>query len=749
MNINLEIARQAAKRWQDHSAERERNEEKIKSGEITDIEPQERIKARLDRLVMNAAREQMRVAEVATVAAEAGTATSGGATSLIERIGFERVIGKADFLNVSFLELALAVSRFVGRINIKISRMQSVGFGTGFMVSPRLLLTNNHVLSTKQDAVHSEVEFDYQYDRFGRLLPVVNYSLEPNTFFITDRELDFTLVAVSQKAVQANVELKSYGWSRLIGDEGKALIGDSLNIIQHPRGEAKQISLRSNQLLNLLENFAHYETDTEPGSSGSPVYNDQWEVIALHHSGVPKTQGGQLLAVDGSVWRDGVDDPDKLAWVANEGIRISRIVNFIKRENLSSEQANLRRELLELEPQHPIIAAIRAEEEAKKQSGEKGQSVSVPPKDGNFQSGRDSKFDGAITFTVPLQITVQLGTPQPLPAAAQISPASDAAANDDRVKGNQSVSINTGGMNADTSASDVSEPLDSAELREALAALEESRNRPYYDEEADTSARDEYYRDISVDNLDERELFQALNDLLKRTHHNKINYRPATHVYPWVDLRETGSQLRLKSIYSGREFDARELIEADFRVEHERSKLREMLMKESSFGGMELDRQLSLLEASLPFNCEHVVPQSWFAKKEPMRGDLHHLFACEVGCNSFRSNIPYFDFPDFEETVREACGKREENKFEPATGKGIVARATLYFMLRYPGEINQTTKEYKAERILTLLKWHRDNPVNRYEKHRNAAIHEKQGNRNPLIDFPEWIDRIDFTQGLG
>ncbi|MCE0446644.1 endonuclease [Streptomyces tricolor] len=39
------------------------------------------------------------------------------------------------------------------------------------------------------------------------------------------------------------------------------------------------------------------------------------------------------------------------------------------------------------------------------------------------------------------------------------------------------------------------------------------------------------------------------------------------------------------------------------------------------------------------------MPQSWFAKREPMRGDLHHLFACEPECNSFRGNIPYTDFP--------------------------------------------------------------------------------------------------------
>ena len=81
-------------------------------------------------------------------------------------------------------------------------------------------------------------------------------------------------------------------------------------------------------------------------------------------------------------------------------------------------------------------------------------------------------------------------------------------------------------------------------------------------------------------------------------------------------------------------------------------------------------------------------------KREPMRGDLHHLFACESGCNSFRGNIPYFDFPDFEEAVREECGKRVANKFEPAGGKGAVARATLYFLLRYP-EIDASTAEYE------------------------------------------------------
>lgn len=83
--------------------------------------------------------------------------------------------------------MALAVSRFVGRINIRSRPGRTAGFGTGFMVSPRRLLTNNHVLRTERDALYSEVEFDYQYDRYGRLLPVVVYRLEPETFFITSK----------------------------------------------------------------------------------------------------------------------------------------------------------------------------------------------------------------------------------------------------------------------------------------------------------------------------------------------------------------------------------------------------------------------------------------------------------------------------------------------------------------------------------------------------------------------------------
>ena len=150
----------------------------------------------------------------------------------------------------------------------------------------------------------------------------------------------------------------------------------------------------------------------------------------------------------------------------------------------------------------------------------------------------------------------------------------------------------------------------------------------------------------------------------------------------------------------------------------------------------------------MPYNCEHVVPQSSFAKKEPMRGDLHHLFTCESRCNSFRSNTPYFDFDD-DRAVMQDCGRSEQDKFEPRASKGAVARATMYFPLRYPGMIGDESRELQAERLPILLAWHEAEPVVEWERHRNAAIFEIQSNRNPLIDNPQWASRIPFQTAFG
>jgi endonuclease I len=261
-------------------------------------------------------------------------------------------------------------------------------------------------------------------------------------------------------------------------------------------------------------------------------------------------------------------------------------------------------------------------------------------------------------------------------------------------------------------------------LHRALTELAAAKEREYFDEVADGEAAEGYYAGLDPD-AEASALFSALSALLEGTHGVRPSYSPAVELYPWVDLQPDG---KLRSVYTEEEFDPETLIEEAAGIEAQRAAA---AVSEAE------------LEQLLPYNCEHVVCQSWFEHHEPMRGDLHHLFTCESKCNSFRGNFPYVDFADFLEVVREACGKREDVGFEPSSQKAPVARATLYFLLRYP-----KLGVYSEERLAMLLDWHETAPVSEYEHHRNAAVFEKQGNRNPLIDHPEWARRIAFADGL-
>jgi endonuclease G, mitochondrial len=287
--------------------------------------------------------------------------------------------------------------------------------------------------------------------------------------------------------------------------------------------------------------------------------------------------------------------------------------------------------------------------------------------------------------------------------------------------------------------------LDEAVLDEGLVSLAANRDRPYYDAEADADAAAQYYSAVDA-TATGPEFLRALKTLVTQTHTHTPRYKPAVMVYPWVDLHP---DRQLRSIYSGRTFDPEDVIRDDARIEAERtSRLRDLVTREVAIGPDAFTDELAELDALMPYNCEHVVPQSSFAKKEPMRGDLHHLFTCESRCNSFRNNTPYFDFDDAR-AVMDECGRSESGRFEPVAGKGAVARATLYFLLRYPGLIGDESRELQAERLPILLAWHEADPVGEWEHHRNAAIAETQGNRNPLIDNPQWASRIPFQAAFG
>lgn len=218
----------------------------------------------------------------------------------------EKVINQPDFLEARYLEGGFVAQRTVGRVVIRGADGRTAGFGTGFLVSAHLLLTNHHVLPDADVAAGSVLQLDFQRGLDGDPLPVVEVGLDPGAFFAADPGLDFALVAVAG----APASTAPFGWCRLTDAQGTVVVGESVTIVQHPAARRKEVALRENRLVDIPEEVLHYVTDTEPGSSGSPVFNDQWEVVALHHASVPDPSPGGA----GSL---------------NEGIRISRILRHL------------------------------------------------------------------------------------------------------------------------------------------------------------------------------------------------------------------------------------------------------------------------------------------------------------------------------------------------------------------------------------------------------------------------------------
>ena len=190
----------------------------------------------------------------------------------------EKILGYNNLLEIAWLERGLTVAKSVCRILSK----NSVPVGTGFLVGQNMLMTNHHVIATVKDADKMMAEFNYQTDMHGVLLQSARYTFDP-AVFMTNEQLDYTLIGLAVPAA-ATPPLSTWGVLKL-NPSADPLPDEHVVIVQHPGGAPKQIALTANQVVQTWEHRLFYTTDTMPGSSGSPVFNQNWEVIALHHAG--------------------------------------------------------------------------------------------------------------------------------------------------------------------------------------------------------------------------------------------------------------------------------------------------------------------------------------------------------------------------------------------------------------------------------------------------------------------------------
>jgi endonuclease G, mitochondrial len=190
-----------------------------------------------------------------------------------------------EFLDVGFLSLAIARSASVCRIEADRGRR----IGTGFLVGADIVLTNNHVLEAA--AVTDDATAGSLLVRFGSVTAETGREAEGQTFRLAQpgsviersptNELDFALLRVEPKILEAkDVERVPYDAQR------PPTKGMGLNILQHPDGQAMKVAFSSNGITGVYPDsgLLQYVTRTAGGSSGSPCFDDDWKVVALHHA---------------------------------------------------------------------------------------------------------------------------------------------------------------------------------------------------------------------------------------------------------------------------------------------------------------------------------------------------------------------------------------------------------------------------------------------------------------------------------
>jgi len=377
------------------------------------FDPGEERRALLDRTTVA-------VTDAATLRRRIAQALGEGSDAA--QLAVDRLVSGGDHLNVSYLERGMIAADAVARVEVRNGESELVGYGTGFMVSPRLLLTNHHVLPTADDAAQSWLQFRYEYDALGRLLDPCVFALEPSTLFYTDADLDTTVVAVAPETPDRRHHVSRFGWLRLSASADTVVPGEWLTMVHHPGGRPKQVALRQNLLINQSDGDLWYATETAPASSGAPVFNDSWQVVGVHRLGAPaRDRAGDILTTDGERW-SAAGDETRIVWRAGVATRTHEVLRALARSH----------------GEHPLIAELMSESE--RDAAEAivvplGSGVDLGARQTSTQRAGDDAFrpaaterqqfratsngdgahadhngqDEALTVTVPLRITVRQG----------------------------------------------------------------------------------------------------------------------------------------------------------------------------------------------------------------------------------------------------------------------------------------------------------------------------------------------------
>ncbi|WP_414581386.1 effector-associated domain EAD1-containing protein [Scytonema sp. PCC 10023] len=231
---------------------------------------------------------------------------------LSARGALEKIIKKTNsFLDVNtWREKLGTIEAQVCRIEIT-NNNNTKEFGTGFLIAANVVITNYHVIesvdSGQANASNLILRFDYKQLADGKIINKgTEYRLVESDWLVdkspyakntlpTPDELDYALLRVDgvpgEEAIGKNSDPNApqRGWISLPTEPYDFLPETPLLIVQHPKAEPLKLAFDTDAIIGINENgtTVKYKTNTEPGSSGSPCFDINWNLVALHHSGDP------------------------------------------------------------------------------------------------------------------------------------------------------------------------------------------------------------------------------------------------------------------------------------------------------------------------------------------------------------------------------------------------------------------------------------------------------------------------------
>lgn len=241
----------------------------------------------------------------------------------------EALVHRDDMVAYGFLSAGFEAGRSVARLRVtrydngtitkNLEGASQVHQGTGWLLTPDLVMTNHHVVNARIEgqenakfadfelqAQNALVQFDYDADT------TAGESLKTAKLEAFDAKLDYAVLRLESSVTREPL---------MVNRDRIDVAKDSyiaVNIIQHPNGGPKRVALRNNLIYDSKFPRLRYFTDTEHGSSGSPVFNDSWQVVALHRA---------------SSFVDNVKFQGRLTGWVNEGTQMAAIADDLKIKN--------------------------------------------------------------------------------------------------------------------------------------------------------------------------------------------------------------------------------------------------------------------------------------------------------------------------------------------------------------------------------------------------------------------------------